>query len=33
VIDMGTEEYTRFIRETYVKEKAVIERLGLGIKS
>ena len=33
VIYMGTEEYTRFIRETYVKEKAVIERLGLGIKS
>ena len=33
VIYMGTEEYTRFIRETYAKEKATIERLGLGMKS
>lgn len=33
VIYMGTEDYTRFIRETYVKEKATIERLGLGMKS
>lgn len=32
VIYMGTEEYTRFIRDTYAKEKAVIERLGLGMK-
>lgn len=33
VIYMGTEEYTKFIRDTYQSEKAVIERLGLGMKS
>jgi len=33
VIYMGTEEYTRFIRDTYAKEKATIERLGLGMKT
>ena len=32
VIYMGTEEYTKFIRETYAKEKATIERLGLAMK-
>jgi tripartite-type tricarboxylate transporter receptor subunit TctC len=33
VIYMNTEEYTRFARETFVKEKAIIERLGLALKS
>ena len=33
VIYMGTEEYTQFIRNTYQSEKAVIERLGLAMKS
>ena len=33
VIYMGTEEYTRFARETFVAEKATIERLGMGAKS
>ena len=32
VIYMGTEDYTKFIRETYAKEKATIERLGLAMK-
>ena len=32
VIYMGTEEYTKFIRETFAKEKATIERLGLAMK-
>lgn len=33
VIYMGTEEYTRWARETYVAEKATIERLGMAAKS
>ena len=33
VIYMGTEEYTRWARETYVTEKATIERLGMAAKS
>ena len=33
VIYMDSEEYTNFILASYVKEKRVIERLGLGIKS
>ncbi|MBM3387447.1 MAG: tripartite tricarboxylate transporter substrate binding protein [Betaproteobacteria bacterium] len=33
VIYMGTEDYTKFIHDTYAKEKATIERLGLGMKS
>ena len=33
VIYMGTEEYTRWARETFTAEKATIERLGLAIKS
>ena len=33
VIYMGTEEYTQFIRNTYQSEKAVIERLGLAMKT
>lgn len=33
VIYMGTEEYTKFIRETFTKEKQVIERLGLAMRS
>ena len=33
VIYMGTEEYTKFIRDTYAKEKATIERLGLAMKT
>lgn len=33
VIYMGTEEYTKFIQNTFQSEKAVIERLGLSMKS
>lgn len=33
VIYMNTADYTKFIAEQYVKEKAVIERLGLGVKA
>ena len=33
VIYMGTEEYTKFIRDTYAKEKVTIERLGLAMKT
>lgn len=33
VIYMGTEDYTKFIRETFAKEKATIERLGLSMKT
>ncbi len=33
VIYMGTEEYTRWARETFVAEKATIERLGMAAKS
>ena len=33
VIYMGTEEYTKFIRDTFQSEKAVIERLGLSMKT
>ena len=33
VIYMGTEEYTRFIQNTFQSEKATIERLGLAMKS
>jgi hypothetical protein len=33
VIYMGTDEYTKFIRDTYQSEKAVIERLGLAMKT
>ena len=33
VIYMGTEEYTKFIQDTYRSEKAVIERLGLSMKT
>ena len=33
VIYMDSEEYTNFILASYVKEKRVIERLGLGMKS
>lgn len=33
VIYMNTEDYTRFQREQYVKERAVIERLGLMLKA
>ncbi len=33
VIYMDSEEYTNFILASYVKEKRVIEKLGLGIKS
>jgi len=32
VIYMGTEEYTRWARETFVTEKATIERLGMANK-
>ena len=32
VIYMGTEEYTKFSRETFAKEKATIERLGRAMK-
>ena len=33
VMYMGTEEYTRFIHNTFQSEKATIERLGLAMKS
>jgi len=33
VIYMNTEDYTRYVQEQYVKEKAIIERLGLALKS
>lgn len=33
VIYMNTADYTKFIADQYVKEKAVIERLGLGAKT
>ena len=33
VIYMNTEDYTKFARETFLKEKAMIERLGLAAKS
>ena len=32
VIYMGTEEYTRFARETFALEKLTIERLGMAGK-
>ena len=32
VIYMGTDEYTRWARETFVAEKATIERLGMAAK-
>ncbi len=33
VIYMNTADYTKFARETFLKEKAMIERLGLAAKS
>jgi hypothetical protein len=33
VIYMGTEEYTRFIHNTFQSEIATIERLGLALKT
>ena len=33
VIYMNTADYTKFIADQYVKEKAVIERLGLALKT
>ncbi len=30
VIYMGTEEYTKFARDNFQKEKAIIEKLGLA---
>jgi tripartite-type tricarboxylate transporter receptor subunit TctC len=33
VIYMGTEEYTKFIRDTFQSEKVTIERLGLAMKT
>ena len=32
IIYMGTEEYTRWARETFNAEKATIERLGMAMK-
>jgi tripartite-type tricarboxylate transporter receptor subunit TctC len=32
VIYMGTEEYTRWARDTFAAEKATIERLGMAMK-
>jgi tripartite-type tricarboxylate transporter receptor subunit TctC len=32
VIYMNTADYTRFIHETYLKEKVIIERLGLSLR-
>lgn len=33
VIYLNTEDYTRFAREQFLKEKAIIERLGLALKA
>ena len=33
VIYLNTEDYTRFARETFVKEKAIIEKLGMAVKA
>jgi len=33
VIYMNTQDYTRFAQETYLKEKAIIEKLGLALKT
>ena len=33
VIYMNTADYTKFIADQYVKEKGVIERLGLAMKA
>jgi tripartite-type tricarboxylate transporter receptor subunit TctC len=33
VIYMGSADYEKFIREQYVKEKAMVEKLGLAMKS
>jgi tripartite-type tricarboxylate transporter receptor subunit TctC len=33
VVYMSTEGYTQFMREQYVREKAMVERLGLTLKS
>ena len=33
VIYLNTEDYTRFARETFVKEKAIIEKLGMALKA
>ena len=33
VIYMNTEDYTRFAREQFAKEKVIIERLGLSLKT
>ena len=33
VIYMNTEDYTRFVREQFAKEKVTIERLGLALKT
>ena len=33
VIYMNTEDYTRFARESFVAEKATIERLGMAAKT
>lgn len=33
VIYMNTEEYTRFAHDTFQKEKAIIEKLGLALKT
>jgi tripartite-type tricarboxylate transporter receptor subunit TctC len=32
IIYMGTEEYTKFAKETFLAEKATIERLGMSNK-
>ena len=33
VIYMNTDDYTKFARETYAKEKVIIEKLGLAMKT
>jgi hypothetical protein len=33
MIYMNSADYEKFIREQYVKEKAMIERLGLAMKT
>ena len=33
VIYMNTEDYNKYIRDQYVKEKDIIEKLGLALKT
>jgi tripartite-type tricarboxylate transporter receptor subunit TctC len=33
IVYMGTDEYTRYIREQFAREKVIVERLGLALKT